>query len=91
MYGKDPNACVVEAVSNKWLPGQGRVLLIGEGEGRNAVYLASQGFECVSSDPSKRALEKAEKGKPFWMRMTAMAAGLLGVVSAGVGSRLACG
>ena len=33
----------------------------GEGEGRNAVYLASQGFECVSSDPSKKALEKAEK------------------------------
>ena len=61
VYGKDPNACVVEAVSNKWLPGQGRVLLIGEGEGRNAVYLASQGFECVASDPSQRALEKAEK------------------------------
>ena len=36
----------------------------------------------------KEALEKAEKGKTFWMRMTAMAAGLLGVVSAGVGSRL---
>ena len=61
VYGKDPNACVVEAFSNKWLPGQGRVLLIGEGEGRNAVYLASQGFECVASDPSQRALEKAEK------------------------------
>ena len=40
----------------------------------------------------KEALEKAEKGKTFWMRMTAMAAGLLGVVSAGVGSRqVVCG
>ena len=39
----------------------------------------------------KEAHEKAEKGKTFWMRMTAMAAGLLGVVSAGVGSRLARG
>ena len=61
VYGKDPNACVVEAVQKQWLPGQGRVLLIGEGEGRNAVYLASKGFECVASDPSKRALEKAER------------------------------
>jgi SAM-dependent methyltransferase/DTW domain-containing protein YfiP len=61
VYGKDPNACVVEAFERRWLPGQGRVLLIGEGEGRNAVYLASKGFECVASDPSKRALEKAEK------------------------------
>ncbi len=42
VYGKDPNACVVEAVAKRWLPGQGRVLLIGEGEGRNAVYLASK-------------------------------------------------
>merc|ERR1739841_217262 len=61
VYGKDPNACVVEAFEKRWLPGQGRVLLLGEGEGRNAVYLASQGFECVASDPSRRALEKAER------------------------------
>ena len=31
----------------------------------------------------KEAVEKAEKGKTFWMRMTAMTAGLLGVVPAG--------
>ena len=59
-YGKLPNACVVEAVEKAWLP-KGRVLLLGEGEGRNAVYLAAQGYACVATDPAPAALTKCAK------------------------------
>ena len=44
VYGKDPNACVVEAISNKWLPGQGRVLLIRRRRGPQRRLFSIEGF-----------------------------------------------
>ena len=38
----------------------GRVLCIGEGEGRNAVFLAEQGYEVVGVDQSQVGMDKAQ-------------------------------
>lgn len=38
-----------------------KVLCLGEGEGRNAVYLAREGFDVSAVDASALALEKAER------------------------------
>jgi SAM-dependent methyltransferase len=37
----------------------GRVLMLAEGEGRNAVYLAEQGYEVTAVDSSSVGLQKA--------------------------------
>lgn len=57
-YGKQPNDFVVE----QWgiLP-KGTVLCLAEGEGRNAVYLAKQGFDVVAVDSSSAGMQKAKK------------------------------
>lgn len=56
-YGKSPNDFLVEAAS-AIKPG-GRVVSICEGEGRNGVYLAEQGFSVFGVDGSSVALAKA--------------------------------
>jgi len=38
-----------------------RALSLGEGQGRNAVYLATKGYDCVAVDSSIIALSKAKK------------------------------
>lgn len=58
-YGTAPNDFLVEAV--QYLPPKGRVLCLADGEGRNSVYLAEQGFEVVGVDSSPVGLTKAEK------------------------------
>jgi ubiquinone/menaquinone biosynthesis C-methylase UbiE len=58
IYGKDPNEFLANAASN--LP-KGKILCIAEGEGRNAVYLATHGYEVVAVDSSAVGLEKARK------------------------------
>jgi len=55
-YGTQPNDFLVEALP---LMPRGRVLCLGEGEGRNAVFLAKSGFEVVALDSSEVGLEKA--------------------------------
>ena len=57
-YGTEPNDFLVASAS--WLPG-GPVLSLGEGEGRNAVWLAQQGFDVVAVDSSRVGLEKAQR------------------------------
>ena len=57
-YGTQPNDFLVSVASK--IP-QGRVLCLAEGEGRNAVYLASLGYEVVAVDQSKIGLAKAEQ------------------------------
>ncbi len=59
VYGKEPNAFVVEAAQQ--LPAKGKVLCIAEGEGRNAVYLASLGFDVTAWDFAQSGLDKTEK------------------------------
>lgn len=58
VYGKDPNQFLANA-ANK-IP-KGKVLCVAEGEGRNAVFLAEQGYEVVAVDASAVGLEKARK------------------------------
>jgi SAM-dependent methyltransferase len=57
-YGTEPNDFLVSVAPE--IP-RGKVLCIGEGEGRNAVYLASLGHEVVAVDQSDVGLAKAEK------------------------------
>jgi SAM-dependent methyltransferase len=58
VYGTNPNDFLVSVASR--IP-QGRILCLGEGEGRNAVYLASLGYEVVAVDQSEIGLAKAEQ------------------------------
>lgn len=55
-------------VANAWLssrgrhlPPQGRVLVPGDGEGRNGVWLARQGLQVLSVDASHVGLDKARQ------------------------------
>lgn len=57
MYGTEPNSFLAEHCSLL----TGPVLSLSEGEGRNAVFLASRGLEVLGVDISKVALEKARK------------------------------
>lgn len=58
-YGTEPNRWLVEHVE-RIAPG-GRVLSLGEGEGRNAVWLAEHGFFVDAVDGSPVGLEKARR------------------------------
>jgi SAM-dependent methyltransferase len=57
-YGKTPNEFLVENV--RWIP-KGKVLSLAEGEGRNAVFLAKQGYVVTAVDASLVGLNKARK------------------------------
>jgi SAM-dependent methyltransferase len=59
LYGTEPSQFLV-AQRDLIRPGQ-RALVIAEGEGRNAVYLAEQGLEVTAMDSSPVALAKARK------------------------------
>ena len=56
-YGTTPNDFLVDSVG--YLPEGGRILLPGDGEGRNSVWLAEQGFYPTAVDFSVSGLEKA--------------------------------
>ena len=58
IYGTEPNKFFKSEV-DKMNPG--RILLLGEGEGRNAVYAALQGWKVYAVDFSNKAREKALK------------------------------
>jgi cyclopropane fatty-acyl-phospholipid synthase-like methyltransferase len=57
-YGQEPNDFLRE---NFGQLKPGSVLCLGEGEGRNAVFLAKQGFEVTAVDLSSVGLEKAQR------------------------------
>jgi len=57
LYGTEPNAFLAEHCSAL----RGPVLSLSEGEGRNAVFLASRGLEVVGVDVSRVALAKAKE------------------------------
>lgn len=56
VYGTQPNDFLASVVER--LP-MGRVLCLAEGEGRNAVFLAEQGFDVVAVDSASVGLDKA--------------------------------
>lgn len=57
VYGTTPNEFLSEVSSQ--IKGS-QVLCLAEGEGRNAVYLAREGFDVLAVDASAVGLEKAE-------------------------------
>jgi len=57
IYGISPNQFLTQHVGR--LAKGGRVLCLAEGEGRNSVFLASQGYEVFAVDGSSVAREKA--------------------------------
>jgi len=57
-YGTEPNGFLVSVVDR--IP-QGHVLSIGEGEGRNAVFLARRGYDVLGVDGSTVGLAKARR------------------------------
>ena len=57
LWGAEPNRFVVEAVED--LP-RGSLLDLGCGQGRNAVWLATQGFDVTGLDLSPVAVEQAQ-------------------------------
>ena len=57
-YGTEPNDFVREC-AERLAPG--RVLCLGEGQGRNAVFLASRGFEVTAMDQSPMGLARANQ------------------------------
>lgn len=57
-YGTEPNDFLRSEFSR--IPKGGRVLCLAEGEGRNAVFLAKQGYEVTAVDQSSVGLTKAE-------------------------------
>ncbi len=67
-YGTEPNAFLQQEAA-RLTPGS-RVLVPGDGEGRNGVWLAQQGFAVTSVDSSAVGLQKAqalaaERGVPL--------------------------
>ena len=59
VYGTDPNDFLVSVTDQ--IPRGGKVLCLGEGEGRNGVYLAGMGFSVTAVDLSSVGLRKAER------------------------------
>jgi SAM-dependent methyltransferase len=58
-FGTEPNDFLREQ-AHHLAPG-GRVLCLAEGEGRNAVWLAQQGYDVTGVDVSSLGLEKAQR------------------------------
>ena len=58
-YGMAPNKYFKAKLDA--MPTPGRLLLLAEGEGRNAVYAAEQGWQVSAVDFSRKAQEKALK------------------------------
>jgi SAM-dependent methyltransferase len=58
-YGTEPNDFLRER--HGAIAAGGSVLSLGEGEGRNAVFLAQQGYRVLALDQSSRGLEKARR------------------------------
>lgn len=56
IYGMEPNRYIKEQLAT--IPA-GRILFAGEGEGRNAVYAAKQGWEVSAFDISREGKKKA--------------------------------
>lgn len=56
LYGTQPNAFVKEQIDSL---NPGKILFPAEGEGRNAVYAATQGWNVTAFDPSKVGQQKA--------------------------------
>jgi 2-polyprenyl-3-methyl-5-hydroxy-6-metoxy-1,4-benzoquinol methylase len=59
-YGTEPNDFLA-ANAERYLPPNGEILCLAEGEGRNAVFLARLGLRVTGVDASAVGLDKARK------------------------------
>lgn len=59
VYGEAPNVFLADHIDV--FPVGARVLSLGEGEGRNAVFMAEQGLEVTGMDSSAEGLQKVER------------------------------
>lgn len=59
LYGTEPNAYIKE--KSGLIAAEGKVLCLGEGEGRNALFLAKEGHDIVAIDASDVGLAKAHR------------------------------
>jgi len=59
VYGTDPNVFLASQ-AERFRP-NGQVLCLGEGEGRNAVWLASKGMHVTAVDYAEAAVERTRK------------------------------
>lgn len=59
VYGKEPNDFLKDSIG--FLPISGRILSLAEGEGRNGVFLANQGFDVQAIDSSIEGIKKAKR------------------------------
>jgi len=59
LYGENPNEFIKE--NSSFFKPKSRILCLGEGEGRNALYLAKQGFRVEALDASDIGLQKLQK------------------------------
>ena len=58
VYGTEPNQFLAQQAQH--FASGGRVLCLADGEGRNGVWLATQGFKVQSVDISAQGVEKAQ-------------------------------
>jgi SAM-dependent methyltransferase len=56
-FNTDPNAFLVEMVKGRK---PGTALDVGMGQGRNAIYLAQQGWDVTGFDPAEKAVAQAQ-------------------------------
>lgn len=61
VYGKEPNVFLKSFYEENSELFKNPVLVLGDGEGRNGVYLATQGLDVTSLDFAERGLAKAEQ------------------------------
>lgn len=59
-FGTRPNAFLAECISGALAAGKS-VVCLGEGEGRNAVWLASQGYRVTAVEQSEVGIEKIQR------------------------------
>lgn len=58
-YGTDPNVFLTDAIGT--VPAEATVVELGAGEGRNAVWLAQQGYTVTAVDYALTGLKKTER------------------------------
>ena len=58
-YGTEPNDYLVTQMA--LIPKGGRVLCLADGEGRNSVFLAENGFQVTAVELSSEGIEKAKR------------------------------
>ena len=59
IFGTEPNDFLKQEAYR--IPTGGKVLCLGDGEGRNGVWLAEQGFQVTSVDLSQVGLDKTQR------------------------------